>query len=133
MVDIEACVRPEAASRVWPVFGGEAGTLAVLLERSPEDPLVTPAQAGVVQEGPAGNLPAEAVADEAALVDRGEGEGQQEDEGEDGEEQEDDGDGEAGHQACARLLQVIISPPVLQERSQRTLRLFSPDWGDRLQ
>ena len=77
MVNIEACVGPETASHVWPVFGGEAGTLAVLLERSPEDPLVTPAQAGVVQEGPAGNLPAEAVADEAALVDRGEGEGQQ--------------------------------------------------------
>ena len=133
MVDIEACVGPETASHVRPVFGGEAGTLTVLLERSPEDPLVTPADAGVVNEGPAGDLPAQLVGDEAALLDRGEGEGQQEHEGEDEEEQEDDGDGEAGHQACARLLQVIISPPVLQERSQRTLRFFSPDWGDRLQ
>ena len=75
VVDIEACVRPETSSHVRPVFGGEAGTLTVLLERSPEDPLVTPAQTGVVQEGPAGNLPAEAVADEAALVDGGEDQG----------------------------------------------------------
>ena len=124
MVDIEACVWPETASRVWPVFGGEAGTLTVLLERSPEDPLVTPAQAGVVQEGPAGNLPAEAVADEAALVDGGEDQGQQEDQREDEEEQEDDGDCEAGHQAGARLLQVSVSPPVLQQRPQRTLGLL---------
>ena len=133
MVDIEACVGPETASRVWPVFGGEAGTLTVLLERSPEDSLVTPAKAGVVQEGPAGNLPAEAVADEAALVDGGEDQGQQEDQREDEEEQEDDGDCEAGHQAGARLLQLLLSVPVRQERSQRTVGLFSPAWGGRVQ
>ena len=42
------------------------------MERPPEDPLVTPAQAGVVQEGPGGDLTAEAVAEEPALVDWGE-------------------------------------------------------------
>ena len=66
-------------------------------------------------------------------MDRREDQRQQEQQGEDEEEEEDDGDGEAGHQAGARLLQVLLSPPVLQERSQGTLRLISPGWGDRLQ
>ena len=105
----------------------------VLVERPPEDPLITPAHARVVQEGPGGDLTAQSVAEEPALMDRGEDQGQQEEQGEDEEEEEDDGDGEAGHQAGARLLQLSLSPPVLQQRAQRALGVFSPGWRGGIQ
>ena len=64
-------------------------------------------------------------------MDWGQTEGQQEDQGEDEEEQEDDGDGEAGHQAGVGLLQLLLllRPPVLQERAQRTIALVKLCWG----
>ena len=67
MVYIDPRIRPETGFIVWFKAWREAGTLIVLLERSEEDPLVAPAAArSVGNEGPAGDLPAQAVCDHSA-------------------------------------------------------------------
>ena len=90
MVDIDPGVWPEGLRLGGSVAGGEAGALVVPVKWSHEDPLVTPAVGRVGDEGPGGDLAAQAVGDQATLVTRGEADGQDEDGGEQEDEEQHD-------------------------------------------